>query len=360
MAIALNPRRAWAAALGVVALIACGFASGLVAPRGLRVRGPSLRLDPTSKDLGVVPLGVDTSASFTLTNVGGSDLRLANLRTSCGCTLANLSTEVISPGSTATVAVTLRIPMHPGAVAQTITFETNDPEHAAERLGVRAQARWAVEANPPAIFVGSIPPGGTVTRDVELFSPLGRAFEITGFQAPPRVAVEAIKESGRPGHRYRVTVQGASTPGAFGAAVQFATSCPERAQVSVPFGGEVVGQKVTPKMLVLEPAPVGSIVNARCFVTSYTKTLPEIDGVEVEGDAWEVVRWAATRVKDRAVRLTIALRVPQSPGYQQCTLLLSELRSGFPLEIPTSCMITAGTDGAAIGGGAEKGVSPTP
>jgi hypothetical protein len=241
--------------------------------------------------------------------------------------------------------------MHPGLIAQTIAFETNDPEHAVERLVVHAQARGAVEANPAAIFVGSIPPGATVTRELELFSPLSRVFEVTSFQAPPRVTVEPIADSGRGSRRYRVTVQGASTPGAIGAAVRFATSCPEQDQVSVPVGGEVVGQKVTPKRLVLKPAPAGSVVNAHLLVTSYTESRPEMDGVEVEGDAWEVVRWATTPVKDRAVRLTIALRVPRSPGNQQCTLLLSGLESGFPLEIPASCTVTAG---AEIDGGANS------
>jgi hypothetical protein len=343
MAITVSCPRAWAAALAVT-LCACGCPLVLVGARSVRPRGPILRVDQPSKDLGVVPLGAEPSASFTLRNDGGSNLRIANLKTSCGCTLAKLSAEVIPPGRAATVAITLRVPMHPGAVAHTIAFETNDPEHAAERLAVRAAARWSVEANPPAIFVGSIPPGGTVSRELELFSPFEKTFEVTGFQAPPGVAVQAIEQPGRRGYRYRVTVQAASTPGAFGAAVQFTTSCPEQAQVRVPFGGEVVGQKVTPTVLVLEPAPSGSVVNARLLVTSYTESLPEIDGVEVEDDAWEVVRWTTTRVKDRAVRLTIALRVPPSPGYQQCTLLLSELKSGFPLEVSVSGTVTAGAE----------------
>jgi hypothetical protein len=360
MTITVRPLRAWAAALGVVGLLACSLASVLVGPGSHRPQEPRLRVDRAAADLGVVALGAEPSASFTLTNVGGSNLRLANLQTSCGCARAKLSTDVIPPGGTATVTVALRVAMHPGAIAQTIAFETNDPEHATERLAVRAQARRVIEADPPAIFVGSIPPGGTVTRELELVSPLGRPFEVTGFQAPSGVTVEPIEELGRRGRWYRVTVKGDASPGVFGAAVKFTTTSREQDQVSVPVGGEVIGQKVTPKLLVLEPVPAGSVVNARIVVTSYTESLPEIDGVEVDGDVWEVVRWASTRVKDRAVRLTIALRVPRTPGHQQCTLLLSERKSGFPLEIPASCVVTTGADGGETRGGADGGIRPTP
>jgi hypothetical protein len=54
---------------------------------------------------------------------------LGNLVTSCGCTVAHLTSDVISPGERADLTVTFDADYHPtqGDVVRLVWFATNDP-----------------------------------------------------------------------------------------------------------------------------------------------------------------------------------------------------------------------------------------
>ena len=62
-------------------------------------------------------------------NTGTAGLEISNLVTSCGCTVAELSSSVIPPGERADLAVTFDADYHPtsGVVTRLVWFATNDP-----------------------------------------------------------------------------------------------------------------------------------------------------------------------------------------------------------------------------------------
>ncbi len=93
--------------------------------------GPRLDLPTRSHDFGRIPRRGKVSHIFAVQNVGTSDLVVRNLVTSCGCTVAELSSRVIPPGRRADLLVTFDPDYHEtrGPVVRVVWFATNDPAH---------------------------------------------------------------------------------------------------------------------------------------------------------------------------------------------------------------------------------------
>ena len=68
---------------------------------------------------------------------------LSNLVTSCGCTTAELSSDVVPPGQRADLQVTFDADYHPteGEVTRTVWFATNDPTRPWVELQVAASVK---------------------------------------------------------------------------------------------------------------------------------------------------------------------------------------------------------------------------
>ncbi|HDQ73915.1 MAG TPA: DUF1573 domain-containing protein [Chloroflexi bacterium] len=71
----------------------------------------------------------DVTHIFAVQNTGDADLLIGNLVTSCGCTTAELSSNVVPPGQRADLTVTFDADYHPtnGPVSRLVWFATNDP-----------------------------------------------------------------------------------------------------------------------------------------------------------------------------------------------------------------------------------------
>jgi hypothetical protein len=101
------------------------------APQPAPSGAPLAQLDmpSASYDFGRISDKRDVAHIFAVQNVGSADLVASNLVTSCGCTVADLSSSVIPPGQRADLTVTFDPDFHEvrGAVTRLVWFATNDP-----------------------------------------------------------------------------------------------------------------------------------------------------------------------------------------------------------------------------------------
>jgi hypothetical protein len=90
---------------------------------------PQLDMPSISQDFGRIYEQWDVTHVFALQNTGDADLQISNLVTSCGCTTAELSSNVIPPGQRADLTVTFDANYHEthGEVTRLVWFATNDP-----------------------------------------------------------------------------------------------------------------------------------------------------------------------------------------------------------------------------------------
>jgi cytochrome c2 len=63
---------------------------------------------------------------ISFSNTGTEELRIEGVETSCGCTLVGLSSEVLAPGETGELKVTLDTFGKKGRIVKTITLFSND------------------------------------------------------------------------------------------------------------------------------------------------------------------------------------------------------------------------------------------
>ena len=69
------------------------------------------------------------TAKFVFTNVGTGDLKIVNVRTSCGCTASDYSKNIIKPGQKGYVTATYYTSHRPGPFRKSITVTVNDADH---------------------------------------------------------------------------------------------------------------------------------------------------------------------------------------------------------------------------------------
>jgi hypothetical protein len=104
---------------------------------------PRLDVPTVSHDFGRIYERWDVSHIFPVHNTGDADLFISNLVTSCGCTVAELSSSVIPPGQRADLVVTFDADFHEtkGEVTRLVWFATNDPTQPWVELRVTAYVR---------------------------------------------------------------------------------------------------------------------------------------------------------------------------------------------------------------------------
>ena len=86
---------------------------------------------PPRHDFGVVGSKDVVSYTFAVQNTGSETLEVTNLVTSCGCTTAILTNNVIPPGTRADLTAVFDVGFHDlpaGDVLRAIWLETNDPD----------------------------------------------------------------------------------------------------------------------------------------------------------------------------------------------------------------------------------------
>lgn len=89
---------------------------------------PIIKSDTPRANMGDVKTDSEVTHTFYLYNVGGSRLVIDRVEPSCGCTVANLSTDSVLPGDFAKLRVTLDTSIKLGKVQKKISVYSNDPQ----------------------------------------------------------------------------------------------------------------------------------------------------------------------------------------------------------------------------------------
>lgn len=99
---------------------------------------PVLYFSETKHDFGKVKEGNIVEYTFSFLNTGKEILKINDVRTSCGCTAALVSSEKLEPGAEGTLKVELDTKNRSGKMSRTITIQSNDPRDPTKILTVYA------------------------------------------------------------------------------------------------------------------------------------------------------------------------------------------------------------------------------
>jgi hypothetical protein len=89
---------------------------------------PQLYFTETQHDFGVLREGQIVDCTFKYKNTGKGILEVKNVSTSCGCTVALMSSKKLEPGQDGTLRVELDTKNHVGKMNRNITIQSNDPK----------------------------------------------------------------------------------------------------------------------------------------------------------------------------------------------------------------------------------------
>ena len=95
--------------------------------KGNLTESPIMYFKETQHDFGKVQEGDTVKYTFNFNNKGNAVLNIRDIKTSCGCTAALVSSQKVEPGKSGTLAVSLDTSHRAGKMSRRITIYSNDP-----------------------------------------------------------------------------------------------------------------------------------------------------------------------------------------------------------------------------------------
>ena len=111
----------------------------LVDESSSQTSGASLFLPENQFNFGQVKEGTTVSHTFELVNKGSDILEIKDVRTSCGCTAALVSSPTLKPGEKGTLKVDLDTKGRQGKMSRTISIVSNDSEQSTKVITIYAE-----------------------------------------------------------------------------------------------------------------------------------------------------------------------------------------------------------------------------
>lgn len=117
-------------AASLIALVAVSQEfTASIKPLAAEAKAAVFNWTATSYDFGKIKKDVEVEHVFTFTNAGESPLIISSVKASCGCTVAEYSTEAIAPGEKGFVKAKYNAAKS-GVFTKTVTINSNTEEGA--------------------------------------------------------------------------------------------------------------------------------------------------------------------------------------------------------------------------------------
>lgn len=141
---------------------------------------PRIEVETNLYDMGVIANDVKTEAKMRVYNRGTAPLHIKRVTTSCGCTKGRMTDDVIRPGKSADLLITVDPFRIPGFTSKKmLTIFSNDPENAQVQVIVTAVVEQEIEITPPNVNFGVIDKGEGAEQKIRIRQLLDKPFEIS-------------------------------------------------------------------------------------------------------------------------------------------------------------------------------------
>jgi hypothetical protein len=149
-------------------------------------------------DFGTVARGSEVRRTFRVTNLTGREVRIADVRTKCGCTGVRVGARSVPPGTQTTVEATVDTANLQGYKTTGLTLVLDRPEPVEVELRLTGFIRGDVILEPGLVDFGSVPhrAGGSLTLTLAYAG--GRPdWAVTGVQAASKFVTAWWEEVSR-------------------------------------------------------------------------------------------------------------------------------------------------------------------
>jgi hypothetical protein len=166
----------------------------------------------TNHDFRTVGRGAKAEYHFQFSNLYKEDVRIASVRTSCGCTTPTVTKNLLKSRETAAVVAKLNTDSHIGDKSAVLTVVFDKPFYSEVQLHVRGHIRTDVSFSPSEVNFGEITPGQAKEQEVVVThtgSPSWEIRDVRSHCTDLTVRLQAPERSpGLVRYRMRVTTGG--------------------------------------------------------------------------------------------------------------------------------------------------------
>jgi hypothetical protein len=225
----------------------------------------------TDHDFGTVAKNSKTEFEFKLNNIFVSDVHIAAVRSSCGCTTPRITKNTLKTYEDGSILAHFNTDTFTGQRSATLTVTVDKPYRATIQLHVRGNIRDDVVVTPGSVRFGSVEQGTALVQTVKIDSPGRSGLRITGVRttSPHLSAHVTATESGwgATGYQLHVRLDRAAPAGYIRDYVALATGDSRLGEVPVLVEGRIVpGVDVSPRTLFLGSVEPGQKVRKTLVV----------------------------------------------------------------------------------------------
>lgn len=234
-----------------------------------------------SFDFGAAEPNSTVEHEYVIKNAGDLTLEIRRVQPSCGCTVAQLSQQLLKPGETATIKASLNLTGRSGHQEKHIIVESNDPQTPTMILNLRGDVRQDFLITPDRLSPGQIRGDVPVEMDVVFTSGVSQAVHVVKAQSATTNLLVELSEM-EAGKKYRIHVKTAAPlpPGALDGKIQIFTDYPAHPVFDVPFNAVVMGPVVVAPPQILLSAGITNPVTRFVIIRNGTATSVNVLGVE--------------------------------------------------------------------------------
>ncbi len=131
---------------------------------------PKIEFEQTVFDFGEADQHTKVTHVFKFKNTGNADLKLVNVRPTCGCTVPKWSRDPVPPGGTGEIEIVYNTENDINRISKMIKIETNEPEKKITTLEIRGNVRGYLVVLPNnGINFGNVESGYKFARKVKIY-----------------------------------------------------------------------------------------------------------------------------------------------------------------------------------------------
>ncbi len=306
--------------------------------------GPRMVFTEPVFDFGQAEQGEQVTHLFRFANQGNRDLRVVSIKTSCGCTAAVISADVISPGKEGTIRATFDTTQFSGEKAKSITVHSNDPLSPVTTLTLRGEVTVEVEVEPAQLYVGRLRSGTEETYTVHVLYDEKKAIKITGIthtHPAIKVQIEDVQIGGKKGKRLRVRVTKAAELGRLNDQIVVTTTSKKKPTITIPVFGSIEGD-----VMVLPPQVSFGVVRQGVgkaqHIRIQNRSTQPVTVLQVTSSLDNVVAEITEITPGKEYRLSLHVKADSTPGKIRGSIeVLTDHPEEKHLSIPLYGMISA-------------------
>ena len=285
-----------------------------------------------SKDFGEVQLGEVPEYRFTIQNIYDEDIKIRSIRSSCGCTIATASKNVLKTWEKGEIICKFNTPaVGPGFKQATVTVEFGAPYVGECKLTVSGTiVAGGVRFSPKSIDFGSVTASKLPVKKIMLSSSGNPYFRVHDIKSTFQHIKVQVRETARANGLVQVemstqlkdTVPSGFNQGELYVIVEddyrrkAANGQKILRQIPLKFNANLVSEfRVAPEVLSLGPIPPGKKVVQKVFLTS-SRPFRLMD-VRCKSEAFKV---DASKDSKKVHIIEVTYKGEDKPGRHECEL----------------------------------------